>query len=469
MSSSTSGNDAPQLVSHQAGVELSPSALAAARRPRVLIISYYFPPDLQVAAERPAHFAKYLTRLGWEVWVLTIATASCPEIDLDFTLDFMDPERVIRIATSRESPATVTPTVMPTSSASGSDNLTSRMKGYLANAIAMRRSEIKWISPAIKAGQQLIDEQGIDVLLSICSPFASHLVATQLQKKTRRPWLADFTVPWAANPLWGSQGAWQRFLRSDLENWALRQASCISVANESIRALFLAQIRKRTYPRIEIVSYSYDPEEFCAAADIGKLRNDQRMTITNAAALTSREALTLFLDAVVWARMQKYLVADQVEVRFIGIEEMGKGPTLREMIAARQLETIVRPIGAVPRKELAAHELASDILLYLQTPKPGANLFASSRLYAYLGAGRYILMVSHPSAGTEFLQQASGVTVVAPTSVAEIGMVLGGLFNRWREGKLEAGSRAALLAAIQEPEPTRKLAELLQQLIECQT
>ena len=41
--------------------------------PRLLVITYYFPPDGSVGGLRWAGIAKYLTRLGWKVSVLTAA------------------------------------------------------------------------------------------------------------------------------------------------------------------------------------------------------------------------------------------------------------------------------------------------------------------------------------------------------------------------------------------------------------
>src|SRR5438132_11554717 len=40
--------------------------------PKILLISYHFPPDAAVGAVRPGKFAKYLSRLGWQPYILTV-------------------------------------------------------------------------------------------------------------------------------------------------------------------------------------------------------------------------------------------------------------------------------------------------------------------------------------------------------------------------------------------------------------
>ena len=42
--------------------------------PRILIVSYYFPPQAAVGGRRPMRMARELAKRGWEVEVLTTAT-----------------------------------------------------------------------------------------------------------------------------------------------------------------------------------------------------------------------------------------------------------------------------------------------------------------------------------------------------------------------------------------------------------
>src|SRR4030095_5465928 len=43
----------------------------SARRPRLLFLAYYFPPARSVACVRTWNMAKYLSRLGWAIQVVT--------------------------------------------------------------------------------------------------------------------------------------------------------------------------------------------------------------------------------------------------------------------------------------------------------------------------------------------------------------------------------------------------------------
>ena len=47
-------------------------------RPRVLLVSYHFPPVGGAGVQRPAKFARYLPEFGWDVSVLQAANPSVP-------------------------------------------------------------------------------------------------------------------------------------------------------------------------------------------------------------------------------------------------------------------------------------------------------------------------------------------------------------------------------------------------------
>ena len=48
---------------------------------KLLIIAYHFPPDAAVGGTRPAKFAKYLARDGWQPYILTVRERYFAETD----------------------------------------------------------------------------------------------------------------------------------------------------------------------------------------------------------------------------------------------------------------------------------------------------------------------------------------------------------------------------------------------------
>ena len=54
----------------------------------ILVISYYFPPLGMAGVQRPLGLAKYLHRLGWKVYVLTVKPVSYWETDFTLLEDF---------------------------------------------------------------------------------------------------------------------------------------------------------------------------------------------------------------------------------------------------------------------------------------------------------------------------------------------------------------------------------------------
>jgi len=432
-------------------------------KPRALIISYHFPPSVHVGARRAARLAKYLPRLGWEVWVLALPAPAGSEE----TLDFISPERLIRIPPQGQRPAAASESALEEGDLTGKRRgLLVRLKGLISRTLGMRRDELAWIKPATEAAFRLVREQKIQVVFSTCSPFTSHIVACTVKQKARLPWVADFRDPWAYNPWAPGNAPWQSFLRGRVEKHYLRRADYVTFVTQSMRDFGLRHASYLNPARVQVVSHGFDPEDFAAARNLLIPPAPGRMVITHTGTLGGYRSPGIFFDALARALAEGKLAKEKVEFRLVGLDARSEGGSLEEMAAARGLEEVVRIIGAVPHREALAYQMNCDLLLYLQTRTEGGEIFASAKIYEYLGAGRPVLAVADESEGLRLLREAGITTEVSPRRPEKLIDTLGSLFAAWQDSRLPYAPNRPVIAAREEPAPSRVLSEILSQAIE---
>jgi glycosyltransferase involved in cell wall biosynthesis len=433
-------------------------------KPRALIISYHFPPSVHVGARRAARLAKYLPRLGWEVWVLTLPAPPGEEA----VLDFIPPERVIRISPQGQRPATGT---LPESALEEGEiagrrrGLLVRLKGLISRTLGMRRDELAWIKPATEAARRLVREQNIKVIFSTCSPFTCHITAWGVKQGEKIPWVADFRDPWAYNPWAPGNAPWQSYVRSRVEKRYLPGADYITLVTRPMRDFFLRHAPYLDPARVLVVSHGFDPEDFAASREIPTPPAEGRMIITHTGTLGGYRSPGIFFDALAQALDRGKLPKAKVEFRLVGLDARSEDGSLQEMVAAKGLGEVVKIMGAVPHREALAYQMNCDLLLYLQTRTEGGEIFASAKIYEYLGAGRPVLAVADESEGLRLLREAGITTEISPRQPQALIAALESLYSAWREGCLPYTPCRPVIAALEEPAPTGILSEILHKAI----
>ena len=115
---------------------------------RVLVVSFFYPPDAAVGGRRVSKFVEYLPQFGWAATVLTALTVpgAPPPTDGEPPV-----YRALRH-------------VLPMSS------------------VRMPDATLGWVPFAVAEGQRLLKDRGFDAILSSAGPPSSHIVAARRQR-----------------------------------------------------------------------------------------------------------------------------------------------------------------------------------------------------------------------------------------------------------------------------------------------
>src|SRR5437762_617873 len=145
--------------------------MPSARARRVLVISYHFPPNIEIGAQACAQIARHLHRYGWEPIVLTVR--ECYAQHIDARPDGTFPGLVFR---TRVLPHPISLYARLRSrrhteadrgaDGEGSTPSTSVLRQWLHSLLTIPDVYTGWILPATIAGVREIRRRGVDHLFS---------------------------------------------------------------------------------------------------------------------------------------------------------------------------------------------------------------------------------------------------------------------------------------------------------------
>jgi hypothetical protein len=396
---------------------------------RVLLITYYFPPDAAIGAVRPYQFAGLLPGYGITPWVLTVEPQFAETWDEQFVIENIPAERIIRTPVGlRRRDRHIK------SLASLKSMLRRRKRGLEALALADsetpqaaesrgwmdatpgRRLLLSWLrfpddlagwyQPAIEAATRAHRRFNFDVIVSTSPPRVAHLIARELANRHGLPWLMDLRDPWYDewNPGAPQSGALPARYRGLFKKCAL-SAGVIVLNTERLREHVVRALPELAAKAIAIPNgcdslSSIKPPEGQVSVNfsIGHYGNvyDQR----------SGE---IFLDGLrLWLDRYEQR-APSISVRFVG-QEFG---STAERIERLNLKSIVRLCLPVPRRR--ALELMRDDYLLLLIAN-GQPVQVPGKLYEYLSAGRRILATTERDSATADLLRGDDDASIAQTA-----------------------------------------------------
>ncbi|WP_447964777.1 glycosyltransferase [Nitrospira sp. Ecomares 2.1] len=225
------------------------------KKPKILFLAYYFPPLNGIACVRTWNIAKYLSRLGWDVTVVT----PDPHLwrlgdsrDIEKTNLQLQKENIKRISTGHGwrflSPGSLK-----------CENMGIRwFVGKVCRRIASQwriDREIGWIKEAKRSCLTLVRED-VDIILASGKPFCSFRLAKWLSDKLNRPYVLDYRDPWTDNPH-AKLPKLQKTIQEEQE--LLQKSAAVTIVSPS----WAWDLRKRydLKEKVHIISNGFDPEE----------------------------------------------------------------------------------------------------------------------------------------------------------------------------------------------------------------
>lgn len=375
---------------------------------RVLLITRYFPPLNCIATLRMYAWAKFFSKWGWEVEVLTTSKHGQNHIPLDLDTSFTTVHEVPYF--DLLSLTNIEKAVKSQAKSFKKKTLFNRFKNFLVKVYRERLNERipgrtdLWFFPASKYLKEMKKQgKSFDYIISSYGPPMCHILGAKAKQIFQAKWLADYRDLWLENHVY--KGLWPFTLFEKLlEKRFVSQADHLTTVSFA-----LAKELERKFPKIpvEVVENGFDKDLMQGIPnDFFKDEAKKfRVVYTGSIYRQKRDPSPLFA-AVRELYEEKKITPDQLELRFYGAA-VGD---LHELIEKHQVEEFADHYGLVGQKEAFHIQESADALLFLEMPNPKIDGNLTGKLFEYLFASPPILAVgiNRKMESGRLIQQANG-------------------------------------------------------------
>ena len=435
---------------------------------KLLIIAYHFPPDAAVGGTRPAKFAKYLARDGWQPYILTVRERYFAETDwsrLDEVRDL--PTIRTRCWPTLLQMAVISKRWLGVRSSGASRGLTFRLTRYANSLFELPDQQIGWLIPAVWTAYRLIRTNAIRTVLVSSPPrttaligvLLSYLVPIRLITDLRDPWLTPYLQPGGTFRSVGDIAARRSALGDVIERWLekkiMERSSKVIVTTDR-----LADVLRRAYPAaaagIAVITNGYDAEDMPV---VDPPEPGRRFTLSYLGSLLLDRAPEPFFDAVAQLLRERRLSPSEIRINVIGHIGSTLNGRINGLIAGNGLKDCVHVADAVTYADSLREMLRSDALLLI-TPKQTCSVPAKA--FEYLAARKAILCLAPESASADLIATTRAGLVAPPDDVEAIKTAVMTLVDAFRRGYPLSGCADA--SAYERKALSQQLADQLAQL-----
>lgn len=222
--------------------------------------------------QRWLKFAKYLPEFGYEVHVLTVSPdkATYPQVDESLLKEV--PSNINVHYTNTSEPYAIYNLFGRKAPSSGFANetvhgvsgLVKKLARFIRGNIFIPDPRKGWNKFAIPKAKQLIDELGIETVITTSPPHSTQLIGLELKKTKTIQWIADMRDPWTKIYYVSEllQTAWARKKNEQLERAVLENADRVITVSESLAREFCELAPKLNSNKVEVLPNGYDEDDF---------------------------------------------------------------------------------------------------------------------------------------------------------------------------------------------------------------
>ena len=243
------------------------------RMKKLLVITYYWPPSGGAGVQRWLKFVKYLAQMGWEIHVITVddAVATYPHRDASLPVHLEGNVTIHRTNTSEPyryysmlSGGKVPSAGFANETTGSSTGMLKRFARFVRGNVFIPDPRKGWNSYAIKTAKEIIDANGIQVVVTTSPPHSTQLIGLELKKCRDIKWIADMRDPWTgiyyASEL--LQTAWAERQNAKMEREVLHTADHIITVSNQLKRDFLKLASTLSPDRISVIPNGYDADDF---------------------------------------------------------------------------------------------------------------------------------------------------------------------------------------------------------------
>ncbi len=427
---------------------------------RVLLISYYFPPDNAVGGLRIAKFARYLPSSGWKPYVLTTADRFREGLDPLRLNDVKDVEvfkatelpslrsvylKLKAFALSVGGKKRIGVNELKQSAASGRDRpaigdegVFRRLKRrFISLFVLLPDDKRGWVIPAALNAVRRVGSEKIDCIITSGPPHSIHIAGLIVRKMTGVKWVADFRDPWVDVLEFKSPRARSR-LSDGIERWlekkVVESSDRVLTTTKALKEIFADRYNREPSVKFLHLPNAIDFKKFPG----GAAEKYGQFTITHLGTLYAGRTPEPVFEAVRGLITDGKISPADIKLKLIGNCEFIEGVSTQDAVRSCGLEGLVEVAKPIPYVDALKVMCSSHLLLLLA---PGLPLQIPAKVYDYMGSGTRVLgLCPEKSATAELLGSTGCGMAFDPSDIAGIAGYIHELFEKYKRGELKGGA-----------------------------
>lgn len=349
---------------------------------KILLISYFFDQDQGIGSMRSQGLAKYLSKFGWD---LTIITAKKPSsfpyvdiIEVPFESKIYKWKKKFGFNLNRSVKDNLADKGI-TGSNKYKKNIINFSLHLFEEVFMYPDEQNGWDKAVLRSINDLLENETFDAVISTSLPLTSHIIAFEIKKKYNIPWIADLRDLWSQNHYYNFS-TFRKVIDNRLELKTLSAANALTTTS-SLLAKKLTQLHKRS--DIYAIPNGFDPD---ITNENLPLTNKLTITYTGLLYNGKRDPSPLF-KVLRDLNDEKEIDLNDFSIDLYVYDEIW----LRDEIRKYGLEEYVKIHGLIPRQKVLKKQWRSQLLLLLMWDNPNEVGIIPGKVFEYLAAKRPIL------------------------------------------------------------------------------
>lgn len=393
---------------------------------RILIVTAYFPPLNSIASLRPYSWAKYWSKAGHDVTVLTTSKDLKSPTDLSLPTDGFSTIEVPlpKILTSckqeylnvnitkhehRPSPSFIQKFKQKIFSSFN----TIRNKTGILNSCRMPDITDFWVRPSLKEIQDL---PSWDLVISTAGPYTTHVLAAAIKKRGQAAqWVADYRDKWSDSIIYPGLFPFN-LIETALEKSLLAHANAITTVSAPFASTY-----SQKFPNTKIVTIEngFDPSDL-ALLDLNPIfppDNKFRIVYTGSFYPGKQDPSPLFNAITFLLHTEHKHLLDNLEILFVG----NNLSPIQPLIVSSNLHPWVKLHKPVSRQDALRMQRDAHLLLFLTWTDPSTDGIFTGKLFEYLFSQTPILAIGSKQIEVSqklILEAKAGTPLTNPDEIA---------------------------------------------------
>jgi glycosyltransferase involved in cell wall biosynthesis len=396
---------------------------------KILIIAHYFPPEnnmAMIATLRPLSWAKYWSRAGHEICILTTSKKENQNLQSQLSSNILGNVRIEGINYLLSRPNIKSEPRINLDKQNKYPGIYTFLRKILINtrqligAGSLFYGSDLWIVPAIKEGLAIYKEWKFDIIVSTFGPPASHIVASRLKQRLNVFWVADYRDLWNDRSFLSARFPFS-FIEKKLEHTTVKNADILTTVSRPLAKKLKKKFRK---PVIVIANGFEYPDAIKVISQTTKTPKIQLAYTGNI--YLKKQDLRLLFQAIELLIKAGISIQDKLEILFYGWDTAN----LNELIKQYCLEGIVSVKGFVAREMAISVQRNVDALVFLDWNDKNEDGVLTGKIFEYMFSGTPILGIgaSLETVAGRLIKE-SGTGILLGTSVEVIAHAIKDLLD----------------------------------------